>query len=103
MVFGFILQITEVSKSLWEYGVSIGVIILASSLIWRLIVMLTNTIETLTTKHESSIKSIVETHAIERTEWRAESQKREDRITTVCDELIKTIRDNELAKRKGPA
>lgn len=96
-----LLQMTEVAKPLWEYGVSVGVIILASSLIWKLIVMLTETIDTLTTKHESSIKAIVETHASERSEWRTESQKREERIVSVCDELIKTIHENERDKRKG--
>jgi hypothetical protein len=85
--------ITEMPSSVWEYGVSIGVIILSFALIWRLIHLATEKFESITKTHAETVSELSDKHRSERDAWSEYAKLRDARITTVCDELIKAIHE----------
>jgi hypothetical protein len=84
---------TEMPNSVWEYGVSIGVIILSFALIWRLIHLAMDKFDGITKTHAETVTELSDRHRSEREAWNEYARLRDTRITTVCDELIKVIQE----------
>ena len=97
--------ITAAPPNVWELGLAAGVI---SGLFYAMRVLFEKYATTTksqaeeyskSTKEQSdkfteSIKELNELHRQERLEWRQDAQKREDRVTKVCDDLIRTIHES---------
>ena len=100
-------------STVWDFGLAIGVITLMAVLIWRLIVIITEKMDSVASTHATTIKetidkhaetiketndthaativSISDKHAAERKDWNEDARLREVRITTVCDEVVKAL------------
>ena len=83
---------------IWEYGLAVGVISAACGLIWWLLKNDREKMETITGTHAKVIIDIDEKHRDERKDWNQYAQSRDERITTVCDQLIKAIHETKSEK-----
>lgn len=88
-----VVPVVDMPSSIWEYGVSIGVIILSFALIWRLIHLAMEKFEGITKAHAETVTELSDRHRSEREAWNEYAKLRDTRITTVCDELIKVIQE----------
>ena len=88
--------------NVWEYGIAVGVIILGSGLLWKLIDVLvkrfddisekqTRAVNEICDRHAQTLKELDEVHREERTEWREEMRVRDSRIEGMFAQLVQIV------------
>lgn len=80
-------------SQIWEYGMAIGIFVSCGIGFWWLIRMGKDTFETISNDHKEAIVHLTSQHKDERTDWREDAKRREESLTAVLGEVIKSRDD----------
>ena len=72
----------------FDYGIAIGTIIVLFFVLYQLGSKVIQRFDQIATKHDETIRMLHEEHKDERTVWRDESQRRTEKIDSLCDRMI---------------
>lgn len=90
--------LAQSAGGVWEYGLGAGAFAALLAFTKFMFDTMTKSNKESQQGFQSTVKDLAKEHKAERDEWRADSSKREDRITSVCERLLESIHDNRNPK-----
>ena len=79
------------SLPIWDFGLAIGIISTLFTFIWFAFGRVLKQFEAIATKHDETVRVMLETHHAERMVWRDEGRRRSEKIDALCDRMIAAL------------